>query len=315
MAIDPSQSTLSPNFAPAAYQMLSMGLGAAAQPYQPYTGQRYAAPSALETQAFGEFGNLQAPAAFGTATNLATQAGQTAGGLSYDPTAFNTGLGAVGDINSYMNPYMQGVAGIAAREAMRQADVSRQSEQARLAQAGAFGGSRQAIMEAERQRNLQQQVGDIYTTGLQQAYDRASKQRLDEAGLGLEAQKASELSKQFGAKYGLEGLSQQLEAAKQLGALGTQQTATEQGLAGLRLEAGERQRALDQRGLDFGYEQFKESMQYPYQQATFLSSLLQGMPVRANPYSATPGTSPTAAGIGAGAGAINFYDRLLGKQP
>ena len=416
--IDPSQSTLSPNFAPYVYEMLSKGAGAADKPYVPYTGQRYAGEQPLETTAFQGLGSLTTPGAFSTATSLAEQAGTAAGGLSYTPSGlpqynevtsgynapaayqpgtftnqftapeaykaaqFDTGLGSVGAVESYMSPYMQGVAGIAAREARREADVGRQAEQARLAQAGAYGGSRQAIMEAERQRNLQTQIGDIYTTGLQSAYDRALKQRLDEAGLGLEAQKATEasrqfgatqgmtaaelaaryglsaqqaeeasrqfgatqgmtaaeaaakfgqsaqlsnqqaaleaakqaeLSRQFGAKYGLEGLQQQLEAAKQLGSLGTQQTTAEQGILGLQLKGAEQQRAVAQQPLDFAYDQFKEFMAYPYQQASFMSSLLQGMPVKANPYQ--PGQSATTAGLGAGLTAAAYYDALMGKKP
>ena len=40
-------------------------------------------------------------------------------------------------------------------------------------QAGAFGGSRQALIEAERQRNLAQQQQDIYGRGMQSAFEQA----------------------------------------------------------------------------------------------------------------------------------------------
>lgn len=263
--IEASQSTLSPNFAPYVYEMMSRGLGAANQPYVPYTGQRYAGPGAAEQQMFSGIAGLQ----------------------PYQATTFNTGLGALGSVQDYMSPYMTGVADVAAREARRESDISRTADQARFAQAGAFGGSRQGIVEAERQRNLGQQIGDIYTKGLQSAYDRALEQRLKESGLGLEAQKGTELSRQFGAKQGLEALQQQMEAAKY-------------------------ERGIAQQPLEFGYEQFKESQQYPYQQATYLSSLLQGMPVKSNPYQYSAGISPFAAGLGTGAGALDFYNKLMG---
>lgn len=260
---DPSQSTLSPNFAPYVYDMLSRGVGAANLPYQPYTGQRYAGSGAVETGMLSGAANMQ----------------------PYQATTFNTGLGSLGSVQDYMSPYMTGVADIAAREAQRKSEIGRTADQARFAQAGAYGGSRQAIVEAERQRNLGTQVEDIYTKGLQSAYDRALEQRIKESGLGLEAQKGTELSRQFGANQGLEALKQQMEAAKY-------------------------ERGVAQQPLDFGYEQFKESQQYPYQKATFMSSLLQGMPVRANQYA--PGTSPTAAAITGGLGALEFYRRLMG---
>lgn len=40
--LNPSQSTLSPNFAPYVYDMLSKGQAAAGLPFQPYTGERFA---------------------------------------------------------------------------------------------------------------------------------------------------------------------------------------------------------------------------------------------------------------------------------
>lgn len=310
---------------------------------------------------------FQAPGQYRPSTDFTTgigqgqyQAGQFTPGFNYQPGQVTTGLGPVGSVQDYMTPYMSGVTDIAAREARRQADISRQTEQARLAQAGAFGGSRQAIMEAERQRNLGEQIGDITSRGLQSAFDRAQQQRLQEAQLGvtaqeaterarqfgaergaqfgLEAQKAGEASRQFGAQFGQQGLGQllearraqeqsrqfgaqqgmtaaqeaaryglagaqqteasrqfgaqygldaltpQLTAAQGLGLLGTQQSAVQrQNLADV-LKAGEVQRAIAQQPLDFGYQQFQESLKYPYQQATYMQSLLQGMPLRAPEY-------------------------------
>lgn len=417
--LDPSQSTLSPNFAPYVYDMLSRGQGLANLPYQEFTGQRFAGPSALQTQAFQGLAGLGTPPPqFGTASNLATQAGQAAGNLSYTPSGlpsfgqvssgyqapaayqpgqfanqftapgayqagtFNTGLGAVGSVQDYMNPYTQNVTDITAREMRRQADIARNVEQARLAKAGAYGGSRQAIMEAERQRNLNTQLEDISTKGLQSAYDRALAQRFQEAQLGMEAQKAgeasrqfgatqgmtaadlaaryglsaqqaaeqsrqfgatqgmtaaeqaarfgqsaqqanqqaaleaarqAEASRQFGAKYGLEGLQQQLEAARTLGSLGTQQQ--QAGIAGLQaqLGAGETQRQIAQQPLDFAYQQFQESMKYPYQQATFMQSLLQGLPLTARPYE--EGSSALLEALKAGVSGVALYDSLFGKKP
>lgn len=454
--LNPSQSTLSPNFAPYVYDMLSRGQGLANLPFQQYTGQRFAGPSALQSQAFQGLGSLGTPSQFGTASQFATQAGQTAGGLSYSPSGtpsfgqvtsgyqapaayqtgsfapgfnfsptsgasfssqfaapgaydaakFNTGLGSIGSVQDYMNQYTTGVTDIAAREARRQADIGRQSEQARLAQAGAYGGSRQAIMEAERQRNLNQQIEDISTKGLQSAFDRAQQQRLQEAGLGLQAQEAGERSRQFGAQqgmtaadlaaryglsaqqaqeasrqfsegqrlnaaqigaqfgldaqkaaemsrqfgaqqgltsaqqaaqfgltaqqanqqaaleaarqgeqsrqfganYGLQGLQQQLQAAQLLGSLGTQQQ--QAGIAGLQaqLGAGATQQQLAQSPLDFAYQQFQDSMKYPYQQTSYMQSLLQGLPLKANEF--TDGQSGFGTALQGGLSGLALYNML-----
>lgn len=309
--IDPSQSTLSASFGPYVQDMLSRGAGLANLEFLPFTEQRFAGTSPLQQQAFTGYQNLQAPGQFQTATDLFTRAGTAAQGLGFTPGQVTTGLGPVGSVQDYMTPYMSGVTDIAAREARRQADISRQTEQARLAQAGAFGGSRQAIMEAERQRNLGEQIGDITSRGLQSAFDRAQQQRLQEAQLGLRAQEATEQGRQFGARYGLDALTPQLTAAQGLGALAPQIASTErQNLADV-LRAGEVQRGIAQQPLDFGYEQFQESMKYPYQQATFMQSLLQGMPLRAPEYQT--GASSFGAGMQGGIGGLALYNLLFGE--
>lgn len=218
--LDPSQSTLSANFAPYVYDMLSMGQGLASLPFQPYTGERFAGPSQLQQQAFSGIG------------------------------AFNKALGPLGSVQDYMSPYTQNVTDILAREATRQAEIQRQADQARLAQAGAYGGSRQAILDAERSRNLATQIGDIREKGLASAWEQAQKQRVSEAELGLKG-------------------------------LGTQ------------LGAGEQEQRFAQAPLDFAYQQWQESMKWPYQQATFMSSLLGGLPLQAGGYGA--GQSPLNA--------------------
>lgn len=262
-SIPASQSTLSPNFSNYIYKMLGLGEAAADLPYQPFTGERFAPTSELQQQAFRGIAGLQ----------------------DYKPTEFSTGLGALGSVQDYMSPYMTGVTDIASREARRQADIGRTSEQARLAQAGAYGGSRQAIMEAERQRNLGTQLEDITTKGLQSAYDRAMQQRLGESKLGLEAQGMSEASKQFGADYGLKSLGQQLSA-------------------------GETQRQIAQQPLDFGYQQFQESVRFPYQQATYMQSLLGGLPLAAAPYQANPGQSGMFSALQGGLAGLGLYNAL-----
>lgn len=312
--LDPSQSTLSPNFAQYIYNMLSKGEAAAKQDYVPFTDQRYAFSTI--NPATGKYVSGYSPleqTAFTGLYNLGAYSPTTFGNQFTAPTAyttgtFNTGLGALGSVADYMSPYTSAVTDIEAREARRQADISRQAEQARLVGAGAYGGSRQAIMEAERQRNLGTQIGDITSKGLQGAYDRALAQRFKEAELGLEAQRLGEQSKQFGAtqgmtaaqeaaRYGLAGL-QETEKAKQFGAKYGLESLQEQ------LAAGAKQREIAQQPLDFGYQQFQESMKYPYQQATYMQSLLGGLPLEAAKFQ--PEQSALTQGIMGLLGALNL---------
>jgi hypothetical protein len=116
-------------------------------PYQTYGGERVAGFQPLQQQAF-----------------------TSAAGMNAGPEGFAQGIG------SYMSPYMQNVVDIEKREAGRQAGIAGTQQQAQATQAGAFGGGRDAIMRAERERNLAQQMGDIQAKGSQAAYEQAANQ-------------------------------------------------------------------------------------------------------------------------------------------
>lgn len=311
--IPASQSTLSPNFSPYVYDMLAKGQAAANLPFQAFTGTRFAGPSDLQKQAFQGLAGLKTPGEFDTAADYAKQVFDKAAGASFTPTKFDTGLGALKSVEEYMSPYQSAVTDITAREMRRQADVAREQEQSRLAQAGAYGGSRQAIMEAERQRNLQQQLEDVTTKGLQSSYDRAVAQRLSESGLGLQAQQGSEQSKQFGANFGLQALQPMLNASSTISNIGTQKAGV--GLQNLQaqLMGGSTQQQLNQQPLDFGFQQWQDSVKFPYQQATYMQSLLGGLPLQAAPYSSSQGQSPFSSALAGGLAGLGLWQALQPK--
>lgn len=194
----------------------------------------------------------------------------------------------------YMSPYQQAVIDVQKREAVRQSQRPRQDIAAAAVQQGGYGGSREAILEAERQRNLQQQLGDIQTRGSQAAY---------ETGLrAFESQKARER-----------------QAASGLQSLG--QTAPRQRLAELTALAGigEAQRGMTQQGLDLAYQQFQQQQQYPYELLGQYQSTLYGYPYQAYgqyqpPQTTTPSASQNLAGVlGAvgkvgGSGGFGFFN-------
>ena len=97
---------------------------------------------------------------------------------SYDQAGTLTGQSFTnaGTASNYMSPYMQNVVDIQKREAERQSGIQGAQQQAQAAQAGAFGGGRDAVMRAERERNLGTQMNDIQAQGLQAAYQAAQNQ-------------------------------------------------------------------------------------------------------------------------------------------
>ena len=79
-------------------------------------------------------------------------------------------------VQQYMSPYQQAVTDIQKREASRQSGIAGLQQQQQATSAGAFGGYRQGIQEAERNRNLMQQMNDIQAAGSQAAFQQGAQQ-------------------------------------------------------------------------------------------------------------------------------------------
>jgi len=116
-------------------------------------------------------------------------------------------FGAPGTAESMMSPYMQNVVDIQQREALRQDAIAKQGRAAQAVRAGAFGGTREGVVEAEAQRNLDTRLGDIQAQGLQQAYQQAQQQFNTEQQARLGAQQANQAA---GLTVGQQNLAAQL---------------------------------------------------------------------------------------------------------
>lgn len=192
----------------------------------PYTtGQfdaNFQAPTPYATGQFANTFNAPTPYETGQFTNAFTAPKE------YQGREFSLEDFGADQVQKYVNPYIQYAIEPQLRELQRQADIQRTADAGRLTQAGAFGGSRQAIMESEGRRNLLDKQSDILGAGYASAYDKALAQYNTSQAAGLEAQKASEASRQFGAgqalsaaqlqaQYGLSAQQAQ-EASRQFGA-------------------------------------------------------------------------------------------------
>ncbi len=212
---------------------------------------------------------------------------QTAAGAGMSPTAYQ----------DYMDPYLDDVVQRA------QADIGRQGQQQQIAAAakargaGAFGGSRQAVLEGEIGRNtLEQQA----RTG----------ERLRSAGFSQASQLASQAAQQqlkqaqLGGAFaqGIAGLGQQAQG------MGVQDINTLLGIGGL-------QQQQDQTGLNIGQQNLLAQQQLPFQQVGFMSDIFQGVPALQQTTSQTMTPPPSAmsqilglgiAGLGAAGQAQGF---------
>jgi hypothetical protein len=128
-------------------------------------------------------------------------------------------------VQAYMSPYMQNVVDYQKTQAARDFQIAQQARQAGAVSKGAFGGSRQAIMDAEAQRNLMSQLQGIEGMGAQEAFKNAQAQQQFGANLGLQGLQAGYGGLGLGiqgAQTGLSGVGQQLGAGN-LGLAGTAQ--------------------------------------------------------------------------------------------
>ena len=264
---------------PYAQEVLGKGSALASAPYQAYQGERIAQFTPLQQRAFQGATTMAPSAATGQAVDRAL-------GTTYDPYATGQ-FGA--QASQYMDPYMQNVVGIQQREAARASDIQRNQNQAQAVQSGAYGGGRQAIVEAERQRNLATQQGDIQARGLQDAYSRGQTQFNTENQL-------REQSRQYGAGLGLQGLQTALTGAGQQ---------FQQGMDVNKLQAGygTQQQQQVQNILGQQYQDFQDQKRFPYQQLEFQSNLLRGTPsgTTQTMYAAPPTLGSQVAGLGTAA--------------
>ena len=280
-------------------------------PYQAYGANRIAGFSPLQQQAQQQAAGMQTSGATGFGTQLAGAAGLGALGARYDPTQFQADQFGGDSAQRYMSPYMQNVVDIQQREAQRQGDIAGTQLASQATKSGAFGGGRQAIMQAEAARNLAQQKGDIQARGLQSSYEQAQNQFNADQARRMQAQQLAEQSKQYGAGYGMQGLQTALQGAGQLGTLGGQQFAQGMDINKLQSAYGGQQQALQQQGLTQAYQDFQNQQNYPYKQLGFMSDMIRGLPLGQQStrqlYEAEPGMGSQLVGLGTAAAGLSKF--------
>jgi hypothetical protein len=284
--------------------------------FQPYQGELVAGLSPLQQQAMGDLSRMQVSPQTSQATGFTGLAALQAQDLArYRPLQqqqyYQSPFMQQGGLDPYMSPYMQGVVEEQKKQAIQ--DYGRQlpGMSAMAARAGAKGGTREALMQSEARRGLNEQLQNIQATGLQNAFQQASQQAMADAAtraqFGVSGTQLGEQSRQFGAGLGMQGLQQQLAAAGQLGQLGQQQFQQESGILSAQLGAGAQQQGLKQQMLSSDYQRFIDEMTYPYKQLEFMSNLVRGIPSTDrtfNTYTAPPSTLGMLTGLSGGLGGL-----------
>jgi hypothetical protein len=139
--------------------------------FQEFNPNQYQGFREAEFSPFGEFDEFQfrGPAEF---SEFNFRPDYQFEGFQYqEPERFSGGA-----VQDYMSPYMQSV--VDQQKSQAQLDFERQgaSRAAQAVQAGAFGGSRQAVQESLAEEALGRQMGDIQARGSQAAFEQAAQQ-------------------------------------------------------------------------------------------------------------------------------------------
>jgi hypothetical protein len=254
--------------------------------YKPYSANPqdyFAGPSNLQTSSYNEAAGMQTPGQYGMATGLGGLAGvgQMGAGQRFAQQATDPNA-----VQQYMSPFMQNVVDTQKLGALRDYQVAQPMRQTQATKAGAFGGSRQAIENAEAQRNLMSQLQNIQATGTQKAFEDAQK------------------TQQFGANLGLQGLSGASQTAGMLGQLGGAQQQADIARLGLQNQLGGQQQQYQQNIINQSIQDYATQQQYPLMQLGVMSNLLRGLPMQSSNtqiYQAQPSGAQQALGLGLGA--------------
>jgi hypothetical protein len=216
--------------------------------------------------------------------NLAGQTGVGAGTVQQGINQINTAAAPVGaqQINQYLNPYQNYVTD----EIGRQAQIQSNQIAGNAVNAGAFGGGREGVQQAELQGRALSAMGQAQQQGFNTALGAAQNQQ------------------QLG-----------LRAGQQLGQMGMGQQQMAQGDINQLMASGGVQRQLAQQTLDAQRQSTLQQQYEPYQRAEFLSNLYAAGPKSSSQVTmgTQPSTSPFAQAVGTGISAFAAFQGQ--KQP
>ena len=294
-----TQNPISAAAQPYIENMLGRAQDLSYQPYQTYPGQRTADFTNLQTQSFQGAQNLGVAPQLGQASGLAGVAGL--GGLGVAGQATNQGF--QNQVGGYMNPYLQYSLAPQLAEANRMYDMSGVAQQSKATQSGAFGGSREAIMAAENERNRNMGLNSIIGQGYNTAFQ------------GAQQQYNQNLQNQL-AGFGLAGT-----AGSNLGNLGQTQFGQQQAALGMQNQFGAQEQQQQQNIMNQQYQDFLAQRQDPYTKLSYLQNMTSGIPMTSSTQSvySNPSALSQVAGLAGTAYMANkLYNSAKGgaiKEP
>lgn len=279
--------------------VLPYAQGIADRDFVSYEGDRVADLSSLQQEAVSGYGDLDA------GTQAYGQASDIYEGLSgFQSQNLSAGQIADADIGRYMSPYTQNVIDASLRTLGGAQQQALNQQGAQASAAGAFGGSRHGVAEAETRKAYGQQASDLVTNQMQQGFMNAQGMAQQDVAaqnqfaLGNRAATERAAAIRAGAAAGLTST----EAAR---------LSAETSVLDSQMEAGDAQRALDQANLDADYQEFLREQGFPLIGLDALSVAAGGVPSGyGTTTQQTSGLGPVlAAGGSAGMGLTSLLRR------
>lgn len=275
-------------------------------PFEAYQGERVAGQTGLQRDARSMYQQNagQGAGLLGEAADAARQAG------GYAPQQVEAQSFANADLSAYQNPYLDNVLSTTMQGIDRSRAEARVGDNARATMAGAFGGDRQAVGDAVRDRDTAQLKASTEAGLRSQAFSQAAGLFHNDANRQLQADTTN-------AGLGVQGAQLNLQGAGLLGQFGEAADGMNRANAGLLNAFGSQDQATEQARLDADYGEMLRERDDMYRQiATQLS--LGGLTPIVTDSTGTQTTRQTPgvgqiAGLGMQAATL-FSDQRLKKN-
>lgn len=239
----------------------------AGQPYR-YDANPDAAPTAPAAPAETQMNNPTAPNVMQqSAQGLTLANAATAAGTQYQPMNVQAQTVGQTDLSQYTNPFESQVVDQTMADLERARKTQQNVSDYQMGRAGAFGGSRHGIADAESNRNFYDRAGALAGNLRQQGFTQAQNMAGQDANRMLQAGMANQST-------GLAGAGQRLQAAGQLGRLSQQGFDMGRTLTSDVREQGNMQQLMNQQLIDAAKAQFGGYTGAPASSLGFLSQAL-----------------------------------------
>ena len=278
----------------------------ASRPYQAYGGATVAGFAPEQEQAFSLA--QQNLGAYRPALTAAT--GAAAQGAFYQPQQVTAPSFLTGNIQGYMNPYLQEVEQRAGEALNRQLAQTQNQIASQAIQSRAFGGSRQGIQEGVAAGEAARAMGDLSAQLRSQGFQQAAALQQADQARQMQAALANQQAGLSGAGLGLQGAGVLGNLARQAQQAGI----TDVGALGA---VGAQRQALEQQQLQDAYARFVEQRNYPTQALNLRLAALGATPYGQTTTQTAPGQQGSSLLTGLGgagsamAGAAQFIPMVM----